>query len=462
EAADAGDFHLPAPERPPLAGDYAILITGVGGTGVVTIGALIAMAAHLEGKAAAVIDMAGLAQKGGPVTSHVRLAAMPTDIKAIRVSAAGADLVLGCDMVVAGAARSLAAIDPGRTAVLINTHETYPGSFTHDPDYTLPSRRIIQAITARAGAEKSRFIDATRMATALMGDSIATNMFMLGLACQAGTLPLGHDAIERAIEINGVEVAMNKAAFAWGRRAAIEPEAVTAIAERRRGRPPVPEAETLDDLLARRVRFLAAYHNDAYGQRYAERVAGVREAEARVSPGRADLAQAVAVNLFKLMAVKDEYEVARLYSDGTFLRQLAQEFAGWDKLEFHLAPPVMARRDPATGHLVKGRYGPWMMSAFRLLARLRWLRGTKLDPFGYSAERRAERRLLADYEATVATIRDGLSADNHLAAVALAHYPDKIRGFGHVKAVAAARAAAEATIRREAFLNPRIKAEAAE
>ncbi len=352
EPLGPADVSLPAPDLPPpFSGDYAILVTGVGGTGVVTIGALVAMAAHLEGKAAAVIDMAGLAQKGGPVTSHIRIAATPDEIKAIRVSAAGADLVLGCDMVVAGSARALAAIDPGRTAVVVNTHETYPGAFTHDPDYSLPTRRIIQAITARAGAENSRFIEATRVATALMGDSIATNMFMLGLAWQTGALPLGAAAIGRAIELNGVEVAMNKAAFAWGRRAALEPEAVVKLADRRSGRAG-GEPETLDDLIVRRVRFLADYQNETWAQRFAGRVAEVREAEARVAPGRADLTEAVAVNLFRLMAVKDEYEVARLYTDGSFLRQLGRAFESWDKLEFHLAPPhpgAARSRDRASG-----------------------------------------------------------------------------------------------------------------
>jgi indolepyruvate ferredoxin oxidoreductase len=298
EPARWAGFHLPEPAQPRIVGDYAILITGVGGTGVVTIGALLAMAAHLEGKAAAVIDMAGLAQKGGPVTSHVRLAAAPSDIKTIRVAAAGADLVLACDIVVASSAWSLAAIDPGCTDVLVNTHETYPGSFTRNPDYTLPTRRMIQAITARAGVGRSRFIEATRIATALTGDSIATNVFMLGYALQAGAVPLSTSAIERAIELNGVDVAMNMAAFTWGRRAAVEQEVVTAIADRRSGRAP-PEPDTLDELIVRRVRFLADYQSDAYGRDYADTVTAVREAEARATRGRTDLTEAVARNLFK-------------------------------------------------------------------------------------------------------------------------------------------------------------------
>ncbi len=459
----AGDeVNLPPPQVPVLSGDYAILITGVGGTGVVTIGALLAMAAHLEGKAAAVIDMAGLAQKGGPVTSHVRIAPSADDIKAIRVAAAGADVMLGCDMVVAGSARSLAAIDPGHTAVFVNTHETYPGAFTHDPDYSLPTRRIVQAIAGRAGKGNSRFIQATEIATALTGEAIATNMFMLGLACQAGAVPLSPEAILKAIELNGVDVAMNQAAFAWGRRAAIEPEAVAEIAAHRSGKRPAPAAQSLDELVERRTRFLTDYQSRRYARHYADAVARLRAAEAAVTSNRTDLAEAAARNLFRLMAIKDEYEVARLYTDGSFRRQLAAEFAGWGKLEFHLAPPLVAGRDPETGHLRKSTFGPWVERIFHLLVPLRRLRGTWLDPFGHTAERRMERRLLADYEATLATIQEHLSPGNHGLAVALARYPEKIRGFGHVKAEAVLKAIPEAAARREAFLNGGVSAEAAE
>ena len=450
------------PLLPALRGNYAVLITGVGGTGVITIGALIAMAAHLEGKAAAVIDMAGLAQKGGPVVSHVRIAPTPDDIKAVRVAAAGADLLLGCDAVVAGSARSLAAIDPGHTAVFVNTHETYPGAFTHDPDYALPMRRIVQAITARAGAPKSRFIEASEVATALVGDAIATNMFMLGLAWQAGAVPVSHFAILRAIELNGVDVAMNRAAFNWGRRGAVEPEAVAEIAAERSGKRKLPAAESLDELAARRTRFLTEYQDERYAQRYADAVAAMREAEVRVAPGRADLAEAVALNLFRLMAIKDEYEVARLYTDGSFQRQLTSAFDGWGKLDYHLAPPLVARRDKTTGHLRKQTYGPGIMRALRLLARFHGLRGSWLDPFGHTSERRTERKLLADYEATLTTIREHLASGNHHLAVALARYPEKIRGFGHVKAEAIARVLPDAAARREAFLAGAVQAAAAE
>jgi indolepyruvate ferredoxin oxidoreductase len=287
-------------------------------------------------------------------------------------------------------------------------------------------------------------------------------MFMLGLAWQAGAIPLSHFAILKAIALNGVDVAMNEAAFTWGRRAALEPESVAEIARRRSGKAKPAEPQTIEELVARRTRFLTEYQSSAYAARYADMVRRIREAEARSAPGRADLAEAVARNLFKLMAVKDEYEVARLYTDGTFRRQLAAEFDGYRKLEFHLAPPLLGKRDPATGKPVKSSFGPWVMRLFRMLARFRRLRGTLLDPFGHTAERRVERLLRAEYEKTLRLILDGLTPDNHRLAVALAQYPEKIRGFGHVKAEAARRARAEAAIRREAFISGEARPEAAE
>ncbi|MEO8667481.1 MAG: indolepyruvate ferredoxin oxidoreductase family protein [Bauldia sp.] len=458
----AADFVLPSPVLPQLDDAYAMLITGVGGTGVVTIGALLAMAAHLEGKGVAVIDMAGLAQKGGAVTTHLRLAARPEDIKAIRVPAAGADLVLACDMVVASSAKQLAAIAPGRTRVVVNTHETYPGDFTRDADFTLPTRRILAAFDSRAGASMTRTVEATRIATALLGDAIAANMFMLGFAWQTGAIPLGDASIARAIELNGVDIAMNKAAFAWGRRAAVEPQVVAGIAEARSGRKPVPIADTLEEIVARRVAFLTAYQNKAYAARYAKAVAAMEAAAKRTASGNNDLAATVARNLFKLMAIKDEYEVARLYTDGSFSAQLRSQFADWKSLEFHLAPPVLGRRDPATGHLRKQTFGPWMMTGFRLLAALKGLRGTALDIFGRTEERQMERRLLSEYEATLDLIATRLTAANHAFAVSLAAYPEKIRGYGHIRASNAVKAEVEARLRREAFLGGAAVAEAAE
>ncbi len=447
------DEALPDPPAlPALNGAFAILLAGIGGTGIVTIGRVLAMAAHLEGKAAAVVDVTGLAQKGGPVTSHVRIASRPEAIKAVRIAAGGADLLIGGDAVVAGSASALAAIDPGHTAVFVNSHETYSGAFAHDPDYTLPMRRIVQAITNRAGAPKCHFIEASEIATALMGDAIATNMFLLGLAWQAGAVPLSHFAILKAIALNGVDVAMNQAAFAWGRRAAAEPEVIVALAAERSGRRKPPAAESLDELTARRTRFLTEYQDERYAQRYADAVAAMHEAETRVAPGRADLAQAVALNLYRLMAVKDVYEVARLYTDGSFDRQLGNAFAGWGRLEYHLVPPLFAGRDKASGHRRQRTYGPGILRVLRFIARHRQRRGSWLDPFGHTRERRMERRLVAEYEATLTAIHQHLAPENHHLAVALARYPEKIRGFGHVKAAAVERVRTQAAARRAAFL----------
>jgi indolepyruvate ferredoxin oxidoreductase len=456
------DFDLPDLPPAEIIDGFAMLITGVGGTGVVTIGAIIAMAAHLEGKGAGVIDMAGLAQKGGPVTSHIRIAPSPSGIKAIRVPAGGADTILACDMVVAGTARSLAAISPNRTSVFVNTHETYPGEFTRDPDMTLPTRRVLAAIGGRAGAAQMRSIEATAIATALLGDAIATNMFMLGLAWQSGAIPLAAASIERAIEMNGADVAMNRAAFAWGRRAAVEPDVVARIADVLSGRP-ADGPQTVGGLIERRTAFLAAYQDEAYAGRYGTAVLRVREAEQQVAPGSDGLTRAVAVNLFKLMAIKDEYEVARLYTDGSFARQLGREFASWGKVEYHLAPPILARVDRATGRPVKAKFGPWMQPVLRLLSRMRRRRGTFLDPFRYAADRRLERRLLAEYEETVRLITADLRPDNYRAAIALAEYPEKIRGYGPVRAESALKATVLATEREAAFRtgDPRM-AEAAE
>lgn len=446
-------FDLPEPSVPTLERNYAILIAGVGGTGVVTIGAILAMAAHIEGKHAGAIDMAGLAQKGGAVTTHLRLAPKAADIKAIRVAAAGADLLLGCDMVVAGEAKSLAAIEPGQTSVVVNTNEVFPGEFTRNPDYSLPSRSLLKALGERSGADRMHSIDATKIATALLGNSIATNMFLLGFAWQKGAIPLSRQAIEQAVKLNGVEIAINLSAFAWGRRAAIEPEAVADIADGRDGGRQSEVSPTLDSLVERRAEFLAAYQDKDYAERYSKLVARIREAEARIAPGQSGLGEAVAVNLFRLMAVKDEYEVARLFIDGSFRRQLRRDYSGWQRLEFHLAPPFLGGREPATGHLRKRVFGPWMIWVFRILAKAKRLRGTRYDIFGYSNERRTERELLGEYEETLEKLLAGLTTDRHQRAIVLASWPEGIRGFGHVKEANITRARAEATARLSNYLS---------
>jgi indolepyruvate ferredoxin oxidoreductase len=425
---------LPEPTLPAIEEPYGILITGVGGTGVVTIGALLGMAAHIEGKGCSILDMTGLAQKGGAVFSHVRLAQRPEDIHAVRLAAGGARLLLGCDIVVAATFDGLAKIAPGGTRAVINTNEAVTGDFTRNPDMEFPLETLKTMIADATGPGATDFIDATRLATALLGDSIATNPFMLGFAYQKGLIPVSGAAIERAIELNGVAVEANKRAFLFGRRAADDLTGLERLAaEISPESQPAPVARTLEEIVAKRVAFLTGYQDAAYAARYRGLVERVRRAEAEKTPGLTGLAEAVARYYFKLLAYKDEYEVARLYTDGSFRAALARHFEGDYRLEFHLAPPLLNPRDPDDGKPIKKRYGPWMMTVFGLLARLKFLRGTAFDPFGRTAERRLERQLIADYEALIAEILVKLDHERHRLAVALASLPEQIRGYGHIK-----------------------------
>jgi indolepyruvate ferredoxin oxidoreductase len=414
----------------------------------VTIGQIIGMAAHLEGKGTGVMDMAGLAQKGGAVQVHVRIAEKPETIQAIRVPAGGADLVIGGDLVVTASSKVMAAIRPGETQIVVNTEETMTGDFARSADFSLPFARLKRKI----GAEADRtvvFVPATKWAVALFGNSIASNMFLLGHAWQMGAIPLSEAALLEAIRINGEAVPMNQAAFLWGRRAAVDPVRIAALIDAKRPKTDAEQlSQTFDEMVARRVAFLTDYQDASYAALYESRVRAVATLEEQVAPGRTELREAVARYLFKLMAYKDEYEVARLYSGQAFRTQLGQQFGAWDKLEFHLAPPLLGRRDPVTGHLKKQSFGPWMMRAFGWLARGKRLRGGVLDVFGYTAERRTERRLIAEYEAMLDEFAGSLTAEKHATAVALAAIPEKIRGFGHVKEAHLETALAE----REALL----------
>ncbi|WDZ94289.1 indolepyruvate ferredoxin oxidoreductase family protein [Herbaspirillum sp. WKF16] len=419
---------LPQPAIPSCDTPFNILINGIGGTGVITIGALMGMAAHLEGKGASVLDMTGMSQKNGSVTSHVRIAATREAIRAQRIATGEADLILGCDMLTAGSFDAISKMRPGRTRAVVNVHQQPPGQFAKNPDWQFPFEEV-KALIVESVEQQADFIDATRLATALMGDSIATNLFMLGYAWQRGELPLSEASLLRAIEMNGVAVEANKTAFLWGRRAAVDLAKVERIAV-----PAQPVVlrmpESLDKLVKRRTAFLAEYQNAAYAAQFAEVVEAVRAAEAPL--GGDKLSMAVARNLSKLMAYKDEYEVARLYTDGKFMQQLEQQFEGDFSLSFNLAPPIFASKD-GDGHLVKARYGSWMFSAFKLLAKMKGLRGTALDLFGRAAERRMERRLIVEYREMVLGLLPKLDASNHALAIELAQLPEQVRGYGHVK-----------------------------
>ena len=505
---------LPAPGfRSDLSQPWNILITGVGGTGVVTIGALLGMAGHLEGKGSSVLDQTGLAQKGGAVTTHIRIARSPELIHAVRIAAGEADLVLGCDMVVVNDYWALSKIRAGRTQVVLNTYEAMPGTFTTRPDMQFPAADIVKAVSTALGGDvqaigKLLQIDATRIATALMGDAIAANLFMLGYAWQQGLVPISFDALMRAVELNGAAVEMNKTAFGWGRLAVVDLPAVVEAAGIVRNAPTAAEAtahvlpllgataneahesglsphsadlrsedelrhvpasagadvaflplddarlsRSLDEVIARRIAFLTEYQDAKYATRYSDFVAKVRMAEAAKAPGSTDLSEAVARYFFKLMAYKDEYEVARLYTSGDFKRRLQQQFEGDYKLHFHLAPPLLAKKN-AQGQLMKKEFGPWVFTAFRVLATLRGLRGTPLDVFGHTAERRGERALIAEYEGMVSRLLETLDAGNVDLAADIASIPEHIRGYGHVKEAHLHKAKARETELLREWANP--------
>ncbi|MEC5215212.1 indolepyruvate ferredoxin oxidoreductase [Actimicrobium sp. GrIS 1.19] len=429
-AAKVDDFGaIPEPVLPLCAVPYNILLNGIGGTGVITIGALIGMAAHLEGKAVSVLDMTGMSQKNGSVTSHIRISASHSAIRAQRIATGEADLILGCDMLTAGSHDAISKMRPGRTRAVVNTHQTPTGSFTQDADWHFPIEQV-EALINEAVEQRADFIDATRLATALMGDSIATNLFMLGFAYQRECIPVSEAALLRAIELNGVAIESNKKSFLWGRRAAVDVKRVEQVAMP--GQPVLLQMpQSLDTLIKRRVAFLTDYQDAAYAARFMELVDTVRSAEARLELGN-KLTTAVARSYSKLMAYKDEYEVARLYTDGQFVDKLKAQFEGDFTVKFNLAPPLFSKKD-AQGHLIKAQYGSWVWRAFGVLAKLKGVRGTRCDIFGYSDERKSERQLIVDYRRTVLSMLDTLNGENHATAVEIANLPEKIRGFGHVK-----------------------------
>jgi indolepyruvate ferredoxin oxidoreductase len=379
-----------------------------------------------------VLDFTGLAQKNGAVMSHVRLAPRPEDLHAVRIAAGGANLVLGCDMVVAASPAALSRIEPGVTKAVINGYMTPVAAFVMNGDMDLGAESMMKAIRDAAGDEATSFVDGTGLATALLGDSIATNLFMLGYAWQKGLVPLSLEALTRAIELNGVAVETSLRTFTWGRLAAHDLSVVQTAAKPTL-RVEKPVARTLAEIVAKRVELLTAYQDAAYAARYSAFVDKVAKAEKEKARGRSGLAEAVAKSLYKLMAYKDEYEVARLYTDGEFLKKLGSQFEGDYKLTFHLAPPLFADRDPTSGQLKKREYGAWVMPLFRLLASLKGLRGTRFDVFGYTAERKMERRLIGEYEATIASVLATLDQSNHAMAVQIAAVPETMRGYGHVK-----------------------------
>lgn len=427
---------LPLPDLPSVAQPWNILFTGVGGTGVTTVAAVLAMAAHVDGNASSSLDMTGLAQKGGPVLSHLRFAKEPEMISTGRVPPASADAIIACDLVVAASGDAIGLMDVGRTHAVANADVTPTSEFIRDRSKKFES----QMLAARVKRQARDFgtIDAEALALGYLNDAIYTNMIMVGYAWQKGQIPVSLRGLYRAIKLNGVKIAENMKAFDVGRLAAADPDRLQSVSDPR-GDAPV---KTLDEIIEDRASRLVAYQNEAYAQQYRDLVGRVRADEEKAGLGEA-FTTAVAKFAYKLMAYKDEYEVARLYTDGTFEKKLRETFHG-GKIEFHLAPPLMAKKD-ADGHLKKKRFGPWMKTAFSLLRRFKGLRGTRFDVFGYTEERKMERKLRDDYLENVVKLAEGLNKKNHELAVAIASIPDEIRGYGHVKeaSVEAAQSHAE-------------------
>ena len=425
---------LPEPVPPALGAPFGILVNGIGGTGVITIGQIVAVAAHIEGKGASVLDMSGLAQKGGPVMSHVKVAQDPAQLHASRLGTGAADLVIGCDLVVTASTEALTTMNPARTRAAINATAAPTADFVRNANWRLPGSDLQADIAEACSVKNADFVPAAELATNLMGDSIATNMFMLGYCWQKGWMPLARASIERAIELNGVAVEFNLKSFLWGRRAAVDLERVRRIASPAEVIPIGQRlSRSLDELVERREKLLADYQDAAYAARYRALVDRVRKTE-QERAGSTQLTEAVARYYAKLMAYKDEYEVARLHGDPKFAQSIGDRFEGAYRLVFHLAPPLLARTDPATGEPRKIRFGPWMLTAMRWLSKLKGLRGTALDPFGRTDERRTERGLIGEYEQAIERLLGRLTRDNLPLAVEIASLPEQVRGYGHIKA----------------------------
>lgn len=427
---------IPLPEIPALTETCSILVAGIGGTGVLTLGGLLGMAAHLEGKGCSVLDNTGAAQKNGAVSTHVRLTADPDSRHAVRITAGGADLILGCDMVVATSAPVLETMVAGKTRAVVNTDLQPTAAHVQNPDLPFDYAGMEKALTTSLGEGGLHLVAASELAADLFGNPVATNVLMLGFAFQQGLIPLRLESLEQAIEINGVDPELNKEIFATGRMLAFQPGAL--IPSALKGGPARPElvvneVPSVDELIERRFEQLVAYQGRGYARRYRDFLDHVRKQESDRVPGAVGLTVAVAENLYKLMAYKDEYEVARLYTNGDFMEKVNQRFEGDFTLRFLLAPPLLARQDKETGKPRKMSFGPWVLPIFRTLAAFRWLRGTPLDPFGYTSERKMERKLIREYQETLDTILQSLKSENHQIAIRITNLPRQIRGYGHIK-----------------------------
>jgi indolepyruvate ferredoxin oxidoreductase len=436
KAQNADDIfaNLPVPKIPELQSAYNIMVTGIGGTGVLTVGALLGMAAHLEGKRCRNLDMTGLAQKGGEVLSHVRISPVPNDLRTGHIIAGGADLLLACDIVAAVGPTAFETLSHERTQAVINNNNTPVAAFVTDNNINFHDAQVRDTLTQSLKTNGQYFVPATDYALALLGDEIATNIFMVGYAWQLGLIPLSHESIERAIELNGVSIEANKKSFQYGRLAAHDPAQTEALVKSVSGGAPEETlAKTLKEIIAKRVDFLTAYQNKALASRYKSLVLRVQTAEEKIAGNSSKLAESAARYYYKLLAYKDEYEVARLYTNGDFIKDLESQFSGDYKLVFHLAPPLLSGIDPATGRPKKREFGPWMLKALSVLKTFRFLRGTPFDIFGYNPERKIERALIGEYEELVDLVLKNANAENLDLCAEILSLPDSIRGYGPVK-----------------------------
>jgi indolepyruvate ferredoxin oxidoreductase len=423
-------IELPLPTLPKTQHAWGTVVAGVGGTGVITIGQLLGMAAHIEGKGIVTQDSAGLAQKGGATWSHVLIADDQEAIRTTRVSMAAADLIIGCDPIVSAGKETLQRMLQGRTHVALNAYSTPTAAFVKNANWQNPAEQCAADIANAMGLEGLSAFDANRVSTQVLGDTIYINPMLLGFAWQKGWVPLGHEALMRAIELNDVAVAQNIAAFEWGRHCAHHWNVVDALLA------PAQviqfhKPQGVDALVAKRVAFLTDYQNASYAKRYSDIVLRVKAAEAAFH--KTSLSEAVARNLFKLMAYKDEYEVARLHTNTAFLQKIGDMFEGDYTVNYHLAPPIISKTNEK-GELQKQKFGPLMLTGFKLLKHFKVLRGTPLDIFGNTEEREMERALIGEYVASIEEVLAKLNADNHALALEIANLPDAVKGFGHVKA----------------------------
>lgn len=447
---------LPVPAVRSSKKVFGLMVAGIGGTGVVTISNLIGQAAQAEGKVVQALDLTGLAQKFGAVYCHLKIGERTEDLNSTRLSVGQCDVLIGADIVTSASDDALSRMKLGACAAVVNDHETVTGVFTRDRDFAVPVSAQRKAIQRFCGEKNATFLDATHLAERLTGNTIGANMLLLGYACQRGWLPVSLQSLEAAIEANGVAVRANQEIFALGRLLAHDADAVMKLVNQSTPDQVSQDAAgTLAAFIDRRRQDLVAYQNEPYAQRYVEIVAKVGLLETAIKPGSQELTDAVARNLYKLLAYKDEYEVARLYTDGDFAAKIRAQFSSDVKLKVHLAPPLLSKADPVTGRPIKREYGQLMFSSFRFLAKLKGLRGTPFDIFGYTKERRLERELIVEYETTVSTILEHLTIDNLADAVALARWPDHVRGFGPVKLAAIEKAGAARELLGRSFLKAR-------